>query len=86
MNIGHRKKRAHIYMTCLNMTETGLLAFVSVVAGTFLKVIHDFLIACRDSRCRRVSLCGIQCENELLSGEEIKELQEATGEAKSAQV
>ena len=63
-------------MTCISLTETGILALASLICGTFLKMLHDLLQSCRDSRCKRLNICGIKCENEILSGQELVELQQ----------
>ena len=63
-------------MTCISLTETGVLTLAGLVCGTFLKMLHDLLQSCRDSRCKRLNICGIKCENEILSGQELVELQQ----------
>ena len=63
-------------MTCYNMTETGLLALVSLLAGTALKCLHDLLQSCRDSRCKKIKVCCLTCDNEILTGQELRELQD----------
>ena len=63
-------------MGCVNLTETGLLTIAGLIAGTFLKMLHDLLQSCRDSRCKRLKFCGVQCENEILTGAELIDLQQ----------
>ena len=65
-------------MTCYNMTDTGLLALVSLLAGTALKCLHDLLQSCRDSRCKKIKVCCLTCnnDNEILTGQELRELQD----------
>ena len=63
-------------MTCMSLTETGILTLAGLVCGTFLKMLHDLLQSCRDSRCKKLNICGIKCENEILSGQELIDLQE----------
>ncbi len=63
-------------MTCYNMTETGLLALVSLLAGTALKCLHDLLQSCRDSRCKKIKVCCLTCDNEILTGQELRDLQD----------
>ena len=63
-------------MTCISLTETGVLTLAGLLCGTFLKMLHDLLQSCRDSRCKRLNICGIKCENEILSGQELIDLQD----------
>ena len=60
----------------LLIRETGLLALVSLLAGTALKCLHDLLQSCRDSRCKKIKVCCLTCDNEILTGQELRELQD----------
>jgi len=61
-------------MVCTSITETGLLALSSLIAGFLLKLFHDCFSGCRDSRCEEIHFCGLRCKNRILTGEEIREL------------
>ena len=63
-------------MTCYNMPETGLLTLVSLLAGTALKCLHDLLQSCRDSRCKKIKVCCLTCDNEISTGQELRDLQD----------
>ena len=62
-------------MTCYNTTETGLLALVSLLAGTASRCLHDLLQSCRDRWFKKIKACCLTCDNEILSGQELLDLQ-----------
>tara|TARA_R110000751_G_scaffold50778_1_gene111954 strand:+ start:245 stop:481 length:237 start_codon:yes stop_codon:yes gene_type:complete len=65
-------------MSCISITETGLLALVGLVCGFFLKAQHQV----HQSRCNRIGFCGITCERNVLTGEDIAKIEVAKQEEK----
>lgn len=61
-------------MSCVTLTETGLLAVISLFIGFAI----SFCRQAEQSRCSNISLCwgGIACEREPLSNETILQLNE----------
>lgn len=61
-------------MTCISLTETGLLALTGMVIGFVI----SFCKTAEQSRCKNISLCWglVDCVRQPLSGETILELNE----------
>ena len=61
-------------MTCISLTETGLLALTGMVIGFVI----SFCKTAEQSRCKNITLCwgAVNCERQPLSGETILELNE----------
>lgn len=61
-------------MTCVNLTETGLLALCGMVIGFVI----SFCKTAEQSRCKNIKLCWgiIDCERQPLSGETILQMNE----------
>ena len=59
-------------MTCISLTETGLLALTGMVIGFVI----SFCKTAEQSRCKNITLCWgiVNCERQPLSGETILEL------------
>jgi len=59
-------------MTCISLTETGLLALTGMVIGFII----SFCKTAEQSRCKNISICWgiVNCERQPLSGETILEL------------
>jgi hypothetical protein len=64
-------------MTCVSLTETGLLAIISIGVGFVL----SFCKTAEQSRCKDITLCWgiINCKREPLSGETILQMEETKG-------
>jgi hypothetical protein len=64
-------------MTCVSLTETGLLA----ITGMLIGFIISFCKTAEQSRCKDISLCWgiINCKREPLSGETILQMEETKG-------
>jgi len=65
-------------MVCVTLTETGLLALVGLVAGFLLKAQHQV----HQSRCNKIGFCGVNCERNVLSAEDIATINEGKEEEK----
>jgi hypothetical protein len=64
-------------MSCVSLTETGLLAIISIGVGFVL----SFCKTAEQSRCKDITLCWgiINCKREPLSGETILQMEETKG-------
>lgn len=62
-------------MSCVTLTETGLLALCGMVIGFVI----SFCKTAEQSRCKDIKLCWgiISCKREPLSGETILQMNEA---------
>lgn len=63
-------------MSCISLTETGLLALCGMVIGFVI----SFCKTAEQSRCKNISLCWglVDCVRQPLSGETILEMNEET--------
>ena len=63
-------------MSCISLTETGLLALCGMVIGFVI----SFCKTAEQSRCKNIKLCWglIDCVRQPLSGETILEMNEAS--------
>lgn len=61
-------------MSCISLTETGLLALCGMVIGFVI----SFCKTAEQSRCKNISLCWglVDCVRQPLSGETILEMNE----------
>ena len=61
-------------MSCISLTETGLLALCGMVIGFII----SFCKTAEQSRCKNISLCWglVDCVRQPLSGETILEMNE----------
>ena len=61
-------------MSCISLTETGLLALTGMVIGFVI----SFCKTAEQSRCKNITLCWgiVNCERQPLSGETILEMNE----------
>ena len=61
-------------MTCINLTETGLLALVSLLIGFIL----SFCKTAEQSRCKNINLCCglLACERTPYTADAIMKLEE----------
>jgi hypothetical protein len=68
-------------MTCVSLTETGLLALTGMVIGFII----SFCKTAEQSRCKNISLCWgiIDCKREPFSGETILQMEEKAEENKT---
>ena len=64
-------------MTCVSLTETGLLALTGMLIGFII----SFCKTAEQSRCKDITLCWgiINCKREPLSGETILQMEETKG-------
>ncbi len=64
-------------MTCVNLTETGLLALTGMLIGFII----SFCKTAEQSRCKDITLCWgiIKCKREPLSGDTILQMEETKG-------
>ena len=69
-------------MTCISLTETGLLALCGMVIGFVI----SFCKTAEQSRCKNIKLCWglIKCERDPLSGETILEMNEGSPQLKNS--
>jgi len=64
-------------MTCVTLTETGLLALTGMLIGFII----SFCKTAEQSRCKDITLCWgiINCKREPLSGDTILQMEETKG-------
>jgi len=64
-------------MSCVNLTETGLLALCGMLIGFVI----SFCKTAEQSRCKDIKLCWgmISCKRDPLSGETILQMEETKG-------
>ena len=64
-------------MTCISLTETGLLALTGMLIGFII----SFCKTAEQSRCKDITLCWgiINCKREPLSGDTILQMEETKG-------
>ena len=71
-------------MSCISLTETGLLALTGMVIGFVI----SFCKTAEQSRCKNITLCWgiVNCERQPLSGETILEMNEVPQSPKSPKI
>tara|TARA_R110002020_G_scaffold38146_5_gene115002 strand:+ start:4961 stop:5176 length:216 start_codon:yes stop_codon:yes gene_type:complete len=68
-------------MSCISLTETGLLALISLVIGFLI----SFCKQAEQSRCKEIQVCYglINCKRDPLNDDTILEMEEGNGETKN---
>tara|TARA_R100001224_G_C4025122_1_gene150691 strand:+ start:1515 stop:1742 length:228 start_codon:yes stop_codon:yes gene_type:complete len=57
------------------ITEVGIISLATIGTTCLLQMVVSCFKGTRESRCKKVSCCCYSCENDVLTADEIRELE-----------
>ena len=58
------------------ITEVGIISLATIASTCILQLVVSCFKGTRESRCKKIECCCYKCENDVLTAEEIRELEE----------